>query len=684
MIPYQHIRTYGATDRKWLSALSDLSFITIEGKRYLFTVTKQTGGGVTAYKLDELTGFLNRVDTQAFPVGATYRGEPEIAFFDNGIQKYLYLTNLGASEYLAINLSDRGDLNGYQVIASPDQFRHVTALGEFETSKGKFLYSAFQEDLSIHITKIEEDGRLTNLSNVKIPLPFPHEHASIERLFVTHNDEKQYIVAVSGLGDFIAAYEITDDGALITGSLHTGNMGIGYRIPTDAIEVEVAGQSYIIVASPGSATLTVLQLGDDGKLSAVDHILDELTTRFDNITAIDSVAMDGRNFIFVGGVDDGISVFTLQPGGTLLHLTTIEDQDTLTLQDVVDIEAKTRDGEIDVFVSSAKETGISHLRFDPGKIGKTEFSDGGFSRATKHNDLLIANSDALRLFGREGDDILITGTKGILLDGGSGADIFVPTNIDGTITIRNFEPGIDRLDFSQIGTARSTHDLRMNITGSTAVIRRFDLKIVIHTKDDIPFPREELTDKIFSIAHYDTPEQEPVFLPRPTAEELLQPYLLGEFPEEKEIADPLIDPHPLSPNPVINRPPQPQVTPPKVIPPPVLPSNDLGKCYEISELAGEKIQALFKDSQTQASRATRRIVNDDYDNSLIATKVNEDTFIFDTMAPGESNYGEADTLPTPTKTSELYTLDELANENKADQGVTLPDSFTAPDADFLL
>lgn len=696
MIPYQHIQTYGTSDKTWLSALSDLSIKTIGGRPYLFTVTQQHGGGVTVYQPDAVTGLLTRIDTQAFPAGASYQGSPEISFFNNGISENLYLTNLGESEYLALNLSTKGKLGDYDVIASPDQFRAVTAFGEFETPQGRFLYSAFQHDLSIHIAKIEDDGSLTHRSSAKIPLPHPHEHASVERLLVTSAGDKQYMMAISGLGDFIAAYEIKETGELVTGSLHSGNMGIGYNTPTDAVAAEVDGESYIIVASPGSSSLTVFKLGQDGKLNAVDHVPDTLNTRFERITTIEAVVIEGRSFIFAGGTDDGISVFTLQPGGTLVHLQSIADLDGLTLNQVSDIAAMVRDGKLEVFVSAATETGITHLRFDPGQIGQTGLLKGVNARGTAANDLLIAAPDTRNLFGGDGDDILISGSNSIQLHGGPGRDTFVPTGIAGTITIRDFEPGIDYIDLSQLEVAGSIHDLRINFNAANAVIKRLDTRIVIKTKDGVAFNEDDLTNANFVIAHYNTPEQEPVFLPRPTTEELLKPYLLGEFPKEEEHPDPLLDIHPVTPTPPsADRPLQRQDEPQPVAPAaPSAPSD----CFSLAEQVRKNLPV----AQSESKEALGKSALDPY----FPTQPNEDAFIFEPASdpsptnkysadvfsksgpapsdtpPAEIN-GEHQTDALPPQSPGLVLYDVIENEY-SESKMNFPEYSLPPHHDFLL
>lgn len=84
----------------------------------------------------------------------------------------------------------------------------------------------------------------------------------------------------------------------------------------------VSGVTYVVIAASQSSSLTVMRLTYTGELIPVDHIVDERTTRFSGATAMDTLQLGGRAFVFVGGGDDGISVFTVLPDGKLLHVAT--------------------------------------------------------------------------------------------------------------------------------------------------------------------------------------------------------------------------------------------------------------------------------------------------------------------------------------------------------------------------
>ena len=96
----------------------------------------------------------------------------------------------------------------------------------------------------------------------------------------------------------------------------------------------------------------------DGRMLPVDHVIDELGTRFQSVTAMEAVTIDGRSFIVVGGADDGLSLLTLTADGRLLHLATIADTAQLALADVSSISASVVDGRISGAPSTLASIGI--------------------------------------------------------------------------------------------------------------------------------------------------------------------------------------------------------------------------------------------------------------------------------------------------------------------------------------
>ncbi|AWX92826.1 hypothetical protein DPM13_05615 [Paracoccus mutanolyticus] len=94
---------------------------------------------------------------------------------------------------------------------------------------------------------------------------------------------------------------------------------------------------------------------------------------------------------------------------------------------------------------------------------------------------------------------------GVGLSGGDGADLFVIGAAQGTIIIRDFEKGVDQLDFSNLGMIRSTLQLSYRWQWDGIRIAFGDTIIIIRTRDGSTLQTSDFDNSIFPVAHYQPP-----------------------------------------------------------------------------------------------------------------------------------------------------------------------------------
>lgn len=510
MLAYRHVVTYGTTQTSWLSNVTDLALARIGGQLLLFSTT-HIGGGVASFAISDPDTAMTMIDSQPFLSGAGYQRNPELTVLTLSGGAYVHLGHLGGAEALGLATGASGHLAGFgRIFADADIGTRLTALGQFTTGAGDFIYSAHSADLTLSVQRVMPDGSLSLRSSLVLPVTNPIEGASLDKILEVTVGGQRLLVAISSAGNFIASVQVGEDGVLGLGSMRVSGQGTGYYIPTDASVLQFSGKSFLVVAGSSSSSLSVFRMGSDGSMTATDHIIDELTTRFQSVTALASVVVDGRGYIFVGGADDGISVFTLLPDGRLLHLQTIADTDAMTLADVSAIEAQAVGSRIALFVTSASETGVTQLSFDPGTLGTTGTAGTGTAWGSGGDDLLMAQAGTTRIEGGAGDDILVTDAQDITLVGGAGADTFVATRFDGRIIINDFQFGTDRLDLSMLGMIRSTWQLTFAPQSDGVRITYGNSILDIRTSDGTSLTAADFTNDMFPVAHYLLPELDPV------------------------------------------------------------------------------------------------------------------------------------------------------------------------------
>jgi Ca2+-binding RTX toxin-like protein len=279
---------------------------------------------------------------------------------------------------------------------------------------------------------------------------------------------KVFLYTACSLNPGVTAWEVGATGTLTARANLGGDNGLWISTPSGMEVATVGGETYLIVAGSGSSSLSIVRLGANGQMTVTDHVLDDLGSRFSQVSALEVVEIAGRAYVLAGGSDDGLSVFQLLPGGRLLAMAHIADTAQMGLAKLSAIAAATVGEDLDIFAASALETGITRLRFDPGPLGLSLAAtpQGGALSGAALNDLLAGGAGADSLSGGSGDDILMDGAGADTLTGGAGADIFVMSADGSQDTITDFALGVDRIDLSSWGMLRSLAQLSIVATAT--------------------------------------------------------------------------------------------------------------------------------------------------------------------------------------------------------------------------
>ena len=286
--------------------------------------------------------------------------------------------------------------------------------------------------------------------------------------FGTH----QVLITASSSGDGIASYLLDATGAPTLVSEHSASTVLPVDTPTKLATGTLGSQSFVIMASAGTSSLTVFNVSPSGTLTPSDHVIDNKFTRFSDVTELATVEHEGHLYVIVGGSDDGLSLFTLLPDGTLVHLDTVWDTNSTALQNVSALEATVVNGQIVVFATSETEVGITRFTIDPDPAGL--MLTGGIS-----NDTLTGGADSDTIVGGSGDDTLVgAGGNDILRDGagvdtmtgGAGKDLFVLCSDSNLDTITDFDPAEDSLDLSGYHMLYEASQIQVTSTAWGAIL----------------------------------------------------------------------------------------------------------------------------------------------------------------------------------------------------------------------
>ncbi len=259
-----------------------------------------------------------------------------------------------------------------------------------------------------------------------------------------------WVLASSSDGDSVSSYLIDGAGALSSVASFGAADGLGVNTPTRIETVMLEGQPHVIVASAGTSSLSVLRLEANGSFTAIDHVLDDLNTRFADTTVLETVTIGDTTFLLAAGSDDGFTLFRLRPDGKLFQIATVADTAGATLDNVSAAALGADGADLRLFLASSTETGISQFSLDISTLGATLTGTSADDALTGSalDDLLLGYGGDDTLNGGDGDDIIVDGAGADVLTGGAGADLFTlePDGADDTIT--DFQRGLDALDLS--------------------------------------------------------------------------------------------------------------------------------------------------------------------------------------------------------------------------------------------
>lgn len=328
-----------------------------------------------------------------------------------------------------------------------------------------------------------------------------------------------WVFAASATEHGVTALRLDAGGALV----HAGSLGLaegfGLNAPTALEVVGQGGQSYLLVADAGSSSLSVLRLDADG-LTPTDFVIDTAHTRFQHVTALSALTVGGRTYVAVGGGDDGVSIFRLLPDGRLFLETTIADTAGTSLADVAALQLALVGTEIQLFVASGSEDGITQFRLQTGTTGLDRIGTKGADSLTGSgaDDILFGGADDDTLASGGGNDILIDGAGADVLRGGAGADVFI-FYADGALDrIEDFNIATDRLDLSDWLLLNGVGQLTIEPTATGAILRYGSEVLEILTDDGTALLPGQFSDANL------------LNLPRPAVELIHRERVLGGTP----------------------------------------------------------------------------------------------------------------------------------------------------------
>ena len=384
------------------------------------------------------------------------------------------------------DIADATDLTHLNSGQAVDQ---VAALG-VDMGASSYLVSSIPNGAGLSAFQLQGDGSLVQIT----PPPDPAVGQLSDLASVTAYGQT-WILGSSLATDTMESYSIDSAGAMTPHGSFGAPDGLGVNLPTDIAPVFLEGQPYVAMVSAGTSSLSILRLEADGSFTPVDHVLDDLNSRFSDATLVETATVGNATFILTAGSDDGFSLFRLRPDGKLHLLASMPDSANTSLNNVSAAAMAADGNNLQIFLTSATETGMSQFSYDLSTLGNTftGSSSDDVIIASALDDIVLGGAGADTLMGGAGNDIIVDGAGSDTLTGGAGADVFTfdPDGADDTIV--DFQRGIDALDLSFFPLLYDPNTLGFISTAVGASLTFQGENIHINSSDGNPLSLAELT-----------------------------------------------------------------------------------------------------------------------------------------------------------------------------------------------
>jgi len=328
---------------------------------------------------------------------------------------------------------------------------------------------------------------------------------SVTSLALAETETGYTLLATSGADNSVSSFSISTDGTVS----YVQTMGVRDFLPISAPQdistVTVDDQTFAVMASSGSSSLTVLKLDDLGYMTAYDQIMDDLDTRLQGAHVIETFTVADRGYVLAAGQDSGISLFGIMPDGQLVHLDTIADQTDYPIDTITDMHVQNVDGDYQLFTVSGSEAGIGQFTLDFDHIGMTAVGDGTHLAGTSNDDLLFAADGGQSIDAGAGKDVIKDADGADTLTGGDGKDIFIFTGDGAMDTLTDFNPAQDQLDLSGWPFFRNVSQLSIVPTANGAVLQFGAETLHIVSATQTPLTADDFTNhNTINATHVDT------------------------------------------------------------------------------------------------------------------------------------------------------------------------------------
>lgn len=503
MTAYTVSRVVQDSASTYLRGLSDIDLRLVNGN-WILVAASETDGAITTWRYSHDSA-LTFQDHQTYSTGSGTHVVSDLSFAEIGTATALIpatryedsaqLYEVRTSGDLSDPTSPTGGISGFGQSAS------------IQIGGNTFVYAGLSNTSGLNAYQISASLQMTELQSLSDT--FNMHLRDISALETVTIDGAHFLFATSAFDSGLDVFAIEDDGTVTYQSSVNNGDGTGFYRPADMVTLEVHGQTYMVMASSGSSTLTAYAVDGSGELTETDQVWDSGDTRFYQATSLASFEYQNRGFVVAAGSDDGFTVLEIQRDGQFNEILTIEDSYTIALQDVSGLDVEVFGATAVVFASSWGDDGFTQVNIDlttlppefeppPPSINLIEGTDGVDDiTGTAGDDLIVGKAGHDTLNGADGDDVIDGGAGEDRLRGNDGRDTFVFTADGQTDVILDFNINFDLIDLSGFSGVNYFDQLLFGYHGDDIGIITSGEVILLDNASEQNLQINQLTEDLF-------------------------------------------------------------------------------------------------------------------------------------------------------------------------------------------
>jgi Ca2+-binding RTX toxin-like protein len=486
MPQFSHIETFTDLPVNLISGIGDMLITEQGGNRMLYAATR-AGGGVVAFDID---AGMAVADQLTFNVASQLPVAPTLDLCSANGNRYLVVSGSNQTTMLSYRVEATGTIGGiFKPAGGPVGV--ISAQSVLDLDGTSYFYAARANDGAVCAWRMAANGTLTLVQDLALAPDL--QGVSIADMIEIQAGGSRFLAVAAPGDDRISLLRVAADGRLsLADSIGAAN-GLGIADPGEMRALSAHGASYLLVASASSSSLTVLAVSAEGALRVTDHLIDTLDTRFQSVSALEGFAWNGRSFVLAGGGDGGLGLFEVLPDGRLVLAAQMLDTPGMSLEAITALAVQGTATGIEVFVGG-EGTGITRLSLDLAALAAPQLGSGAADTMAGGglDDLIWAGAGNDLLQGGAGADTLADGAGSDQLYGGAGADLFVLAADGATDTIRDFQPGLDRLDLSSWSALLDLSELIVTPTAWGAQILFQGESLNVYSANGLPLGRSQI------------------------------------------------------------------------------------------------------------------------------------------------------------------------------------------------